>query len=174
MKSAMMYLSLSFSLVSLPTLAANLDHSPGSLWEHGEMALQSYYLHLDIEAVSPEELAHARGGFIAPGNIQIDIGIEKILMVDGTLQSQTKLSVGNLAAQHLNQLSLGMVNLVEAGNGTVVTDTALPLNHILQNNLDHKLIQSIKVLDIELKNVGNTSRGPLQHLLNSQLIGSLR
>src|SRR5690606_40121885 len=108
MKSAMMYLSLSFSLVSLPAMAANLDITPGPLGERDDLAMQSSYLHLNIEAVSPEELARSRGGFIAPGNIQIDIGFEKILMVDGTLQSQTKLSVGNLAAQQLNQLSLGI------------------------------------------------------------------
>lgn len=174
MKSAMMYLSLSFSLVSLPAIAAYLDTSPGVAGERDEIAMQAYYLHLDIEAVSPEELARSRGGFIAPGNIQIDIGFEKILMVDGILQSQTKLSVDNLAAKQLNQLSMGMVNLIESGSDSVKADTASPLNHVLQNNLDQKLIQSIKVLDIQLKNVGNTSRGPLQQMLHSQLIGSLR
>lgn len=174
MKSAMMYLSLSFSLVSLPAMAAYLDTSPGVAGERDEIAMQAYYLHLDIEAVSPEELARSRGGFIAPGNIQIDIGFEKILMVDGILQSQTKLSVDNLAAKQLNQLSMGMVNLIESGSDPVKADTASPLNHVLQNNLDQKLIQSIKVLDIQLKNVGNTSRGPLQQMLHSQLIGSLR
>jgi len=174
MKSAMMYLSLSFSLVSLPAMAAYLDTSPGVAGERDEIAMQAYYLHLDIEAVSPEELARSRGGFIAPGNIQIDIGFEKTLMVDGILQSQTKLSVDNLAAKQLNQLSMGMVNLIESGSDSVKADTASPLNHVLQNNLDQKLIQSIKVLDIQLKNVGNTSRGPLQQMLHSQLIGSLR
>lgn len=173
MKSAMMCLSLSVSLVSLPVLAAGPELSPGSQEDPYLMTMQTYYLNLDVEAVSLGELARSRGGFLAPGNIQIDIGFEKILMVDGVLQSQTKLSIDNLAADKLNQLSLGMVNLINNG-GTVQSDPNSPLNHVLQNNLDQKLIQSIKVLDIQLKNVGNISRGPLQQMLHSQLINSLR
>ncbi len=122
-------------------------------------------LKLDWTPVDIAELAVARGGFLLPGNVQIDIGFESTVMVDGVLRSQTKLFLDNLSNGQLS-----------SAGGTPGSGTGfqLPLTQVVQNSLDNQVIESLKVLDIKISNLGQAQFGPLHQLMNMQLVESLR
>lgn len=124
--------------------------------------------------VNGEILSESRGGFLGPGNIRIDIGFEKILMIDGVLQAQTRLTLNELLSGHPNAvdilqngrtLELPGLRAMTGWNGTLHT--------VIQNELDHRMIQSIQVLDIELSGTGSLQTGPLRRLMDLQTIQTL-
>lgn len=133
--------------------------------EHQQLPAAENLLKLDWTPVGIAELAVARGGFLLPGNVQIDIGFESGVMIDGVLRSQTKLFLDNLSSGQLNSAG---------GIPSTGTGFQLPLSQIVQNSMDNQVIESLKVLDIKFSNLGPAQFGPLHQLMKMQLVESLR
>lgn len=117
--------------------------------------------------LSDAELAQLRGGFVVDG-LEIAIGLEQVVAINGETQVVNHLRIPNLNQQLANDRLLQQMETVlvaqgaasegvrlmsgVAGNGGWIT--------ILQNSLDSTTIQNIRQLDIELKNVGGAYRFP--------------
>ena len=113
-----------------------------------------------------EELAKLRGGFIMDG-LEIAIGLEQIVAVDGEARVINRIQIPNL-----NQsLSAGQLQRVESlwvtegvdQQGLRITSGTMGSNGwmtVLQNSLNNTTIQQIRQLDIELNNLGGVYRLP--------------
>lgn len=113
-----------------------------------------------------EELAKLRGGFIMDG-LEIAIGLEQIVAVDGEARVINRIQIPNL-----NQsLSAGQLQRVESlwvtegvdQQGLRITSGTMGSNGwmtVLQNSLNNTTIQQIRQLDIELNNLGGAYRLP--------------
>ena len=117
----------------------------------------------ELAPVPAPELAEQRGGFIGPDRLRIDIGFDSVVMVDRILQARTHLSIADLAAVALSPDRISGLN----------DSLVLPLNQIIQNDLNQKTIQSIQILNIELSNLGSLNSGPLKQVLQQQLLQAL-
>lgn len=143
-------------LVSLafPVLAASLD--------------------LEVAVLDDPALASQRGGFLL-GDLEIAIGLEQVVAIDGESLVINRLNipnlnqvVGNRGLEHELETVLqvavpgqGMTSVISSGMGGGWLTR-------IQNSLDSTLIQNIQQLDIELNNLGQGQPPPFQ--LNDQLL----
>lgn len=133
-------------------------------------------LAIEVAPMSDPELASQRGGFML-GNLEIAIGLEQVIAIDGESLVINRLNIPNLN-QVIDDRGLEhefetVLQVAAAGQGstTVVSggfgSGAGWLSQV-QNSLDSTVIQNIQQLNIELNNLGRGQQLPLQ--LGDQLL----
>jgi hypothetical protein len=92
-------------------------------------------------------LDDARGGFEMPGGLNISLGIERVVSVNGEVLSRTNVSIPDVASMNADQLiqardALGTARLIQIGGGNFApNDLGLGSGATLvQNSLDHQAI----------------------------------
>jgi hypothetical protein len=99
--------------------------------------------------VEADTLDGARGGFEVAGGLNLALGIERVVSVNGEVLSRTNISIPDLAAMtsdqaRLAQDALGSAKLIQlGGNNFVANDIALNNGAtLLQNTLDGQDIRA--------------------------------
>lgn len=88
-----------------------------------------------------------RGGFETPGGLNISLGIERVVSVNGEVLSRTNVAIPDVASMNAEQLlqardALGTARLIQIGGSNFApNDIALGTGATLvQNSLDHQAI----------------------------------
>lgn len=104
----------------------------------------------DWEPVSAEVLDEARGGFTTPGGLEVSLGIQRVVTIDGDIVARTSLQIADIramtGAEALNaQEALAATNLVQNGVGNVFTGDGIS-GTFIQNSLNDQIIRSQTVI----------------------------
>ncbi|MBQ0831750.1 hypothetical protein [Marinobacter sp.] len=118
-------------------------------------------------AMSDGELASQRGGF-SLNNLEISIGLEQVVSVNGETLAINRLTIPNLnqivsgqTAPHRMETVLGIINSGQNGQALVSAATgAGGWMTLIQNDLNGSVIQNARQLNIELNNLGSGYRIP--------------
>lgn len=101
------------------------------------------------DAVDADTLDEARGGFDIPGGLNLSLGIERVVSVNGEIMSRTNIAIGDLSTMNADQIAqardaLGNARLIQIGGGNVIApDLGLGNGSTLvQNSLDDQAIKT--------------------------------
>lgn len=99
--------------------------------------------------VSEGQLEQMRGGFTVPGGLQVSLGIERLVSINGEVLARTRVDISDL--NHLNDEqprqtrdALSSVKLIQNGGGNIYQAGAAGV--IIQNTLNNQLIRSQTVI----------------------------
>lgn len=131
---------------------------------------------------SSSELDRVRGGFSlasGDGELQISIGIERAVFVDGILKVSTKFDIASLGSQIADGSNLAALNIVQNGAGNIfipasLTDLPSNVMTLVQNTLDNQTISNFNIINATV-----TSRDLLRSMaitssVQEMLAGSIR
>jgi hypothetical protein len=103
-----------------------------------------------------------RGGFIGASGLQVSLGIERLVTVNGEVVSRTSLQladVGRMDPEQARQAgaALSAVKLIQNGSGNMVTagfssDTLG--GTVIQNSLDGQRIESSTIINSTVNSIG--------------------
>ncbi|MDR9425506.1 MAG: hypothetical protein RI567_09540 [Marinobacter sp.] len=124
-------------------------------------------MRLSETPLTDAELAQLRGGFLMDG-LEIAIGLEQVVAINGDIQVINHLRIPNLNRQLNNEQLMQQMEsvLVTQGAGPEGVRVASGAGGsggwitVLQNSLNSATIQHIRQLDIELNNFGGAYRYP--------------
>lgn len=125
-------------------------------------------LTLGVEPLSDPELSEYRGGFLMD-NLEISIGLEQIVGINGDTLVINRLTIPNLnqtvngrLVDHQMETVVEVINANQDGGARVSSNLAGPNGWmtVIQNNLDSTVIQNIHQLNIELNNLGAGGQFP--------------
>lgn len=125
-------------------------------------------LTLGVEPLSDPELADYRGGFLMD-NLEISIGLEQIVGINGDTMVINRLTIPNLnqaandrLVDHHTETVLEVISANQSGGARVSSNMAGPNGWmtVIQNNLDSTVIQNMHQLNIELNNLGAGNQFP--------------
>ncbi len=131
---------------------------------------------LPVTPLADPELAKLRGGF-EMGNLEIAIGLEQIVSVNGDTLVVNRLTIPNLnqavrdgTVEHHMETVLQVAGPDQKIGSRVSGDLSDSSGWmtLIQNNLDQTMIQNVQHLNIELNNVGNGTQLP--NSLNDHLM----
>ncbi len=131
---------------------------------------------LPVIPLADPELAELRGGF-EMGNLEIAIGLEQIVSVNGDTLVVNRLTIPNMnqvVRDGIVEHQLETVLQVAGPDQQIGSRVSGNLSDssgwmtLIQNNLDQTVIQNVQQLNIELNNVSNGVRLP--NNLNDQLV----
>lgn len=98
-------------------------------------------------AVDSATLDDTRGGFETPGGLNISLGIERVVSINGEVLSRTNVAIANVATMTADQIAaaseaLGTARLIQLGGSNYAPqDIGLGSGATLvQNSLDHQNI----------------------------------
>ncbi|AOY90358.1 hypothetical protein BKP64_17535 [Marinobacter salinus] len=119
------------------------------------------------QALTNDELASLRGGFMLD-NLEISIGLEQVVSVNGETLAINRLTIPNLnqmvsgqAIPHQMETVLGIISPGNSGQALIsATAGDSGWMTLIQNNLDSTVIQNARQLNIELNNLGSGYRLP--------------
>lgn len=108
----------------------------------------------DWTPVDEEQLDQMRGGFSLPGGLQVSLGIERLVSINGEVVARTSIDIANLnhlSAEQRLQTSeaLSSVKLIQNGSDNIYRpgDTSGTVGGVvIQNTLNDQLIQSQTVI----------------------------
>ncbi|MDO6822477.1 hypothetical protein [Marinobacter sp. 1_MG-2023] len=117
--------------------------------------------------LSDDELSTQRGGF-SLNNLEISIGLEQVVSVNGETLAINRLTIPNLnqlisgnAMPHKVETVLGIINSGQNGQALVsATSNDGGWMTLIQNDLNSSVIQNARQLNIELNNLGAGYRMP--------------
>lgn len=117
--------------------------------------------------LSDEELSSLRGGF-SLDNLEISIGLEQVISVNGETLAVNRLTIPNLnqvvsgkVMPHQMERVFGIINSGQSGQALVsATSNAGGWMTLIQNDLNGSIIQNARQLNIELNNLGAGYRMP--------------
>ena len=98
--------------------------------------------------VSDTRLAYARGGFILPNGVIVDISFEKRIFLNGEETSSSYFETPH----NLNLVKNGKLNIPELSNSL--------FQSIIQNDLDNQTLQTLNNINIDIKNLNNSNLTP--------------
>jgi hypothetical protein len=119
------------------------------------------------QTMSDGELASQRGGFNL-NNLEISIGLEQVVSVNGETLAINRLTIPNLnqmvsgkAMPHQMETVLSIINSGQNGHALVsaASDGGRWMT-LIQNDLNGTVIQNARQLNIELNNLGSGYRIP--------------
>lgn len=104
----------------------------------------------DAAPVAETALAATRGGFETPGGLQVSLGVERLVSINGAVVASSNFSISDVtnvsaAEARLASDALASVTLVQNGGGNVFQqDGALPAAGalVIQNSVNDQLIRS--------------------------------
>ena len=108
----------------------------------------------DWTAVGEEQLDQMRGGFSTPAGLQLSLGIERLVSINGNIVSRTSFDIANLnhlSAEQLQQTrdALSSIKLIQNGSDNIYQAGAAPGaigGLVIQNTLNDQLIRSQTVI----------------------------
>ena len=131
--------------------------------------------------ISDQELAKLRGGFITADGLNINIGLEQLVMIDGTVKTHYNFDLSGLGgspapgAADQNK----RIQLIQNGDHNQVTPD-VPANFgggaltVIQNSLDAQLIQNFTVLKVDVSGMSQFRSDALGRSIGVELVRSLR
>lgn len=134
--------------------------------------------------VPDEELSELRGGFISADGLEINVGLEQLVMIDGSLKTQFRLNLSGLSrkpdqAQAASTDQSKLLQFIQTGDKNLVTPD-VPANFsagaltIIQNSLDAQVIQNLTLLRVDVSRFSQFRTGALGEAINLEMIRSLR
>lgn len=125
-------------------------------------------LTLGVEPLSDPELAEYRGGFLMD-NLEISIGLEQIVGINGDTMVINRLTIPNLnqavndrLVDHQMETVVEVISANQLGGARVSSNMAGPAGWmtVIQNSIDSTVIQNMHQLNIELNNLGAGAQFP--------------
>lgn len=159
-----------FMAVWLPTcvVIAGEPHDPFTRWPN----------------VSDRVLAEQRGGFITADGLKINVGLEQLVMIDGTLKTQLNLDLSDLGRTPTGSAPITtnhdkQIHLIQNGEHNLVTSDVADqfgagVLTIIQNSLDMKQIQNINLLQVDVAGTSQLRNNALARTIGRELVRSLR
>jgi hypothetical protein len=108
----------------------------------------------DWTPVNEGQLERMRGGFTTPGGLQVSLGIERLVSINGELVARTHFDISDL--NHLNEEQLrqtrdglSSVKLIQSGGDNIYqagASTRAAAGTVIQNTLNDQLIRSQTVI----------------------------
>lgn len=123
----------------------------------------------DWQAVPDPELAELRGGFINSDGFQINFSLENVVSIDGVLQLHTVLQVPFGSGKP--QLETSQVTTTDGAASTSVATNGLAT--LIQNTMDNQTIDHMRVVNVELSNLGGIAGIGVINRIQPGLIDSL-
>ncbi len=157
-------------------LTIMLGVSMQSFADDGRESTFSYYEH---SIVSDERLSQLRGGFVTSDGIEINIGIEKIALMNGELQSLLAIDLSKISQSSIDFDKLhNVASVIQSGAGNELSQSLRGLVDagvlsVIQNTLDGQKIQTLTELNINVSNVNNFNLPNLGRMLDFQVTQSL-
>lgn len=135
------------------------------------------------QKVPDRDLAKMRGGFITSDGLSINVGLERLVMIDGTVKTRFNFDLSGLgqsqgAPNPLPGDQNKLIQLVQNGEHNVVTSD-VPANYaggaltIIQNSLDGKLIQNFTTLQIDVSGMSQYRTTTLGRSISMEQIRAL-
>jgi hypothetical protein len=130
--------------------------------------------------VPDSELATMRGGFITSDGLNISIGLEQVVMIDGEIKVKNNFNLTDLGqAQSPGAANNKMINLVQNGDKNAVSpDVQANFGNgsltLIQNSLDDQRIQNLNLLKIDVSGISRLRNSIMDSNLGLQVIRSLR
>ena len=135
------------------------------------------------QIIPDQELAKMRGGFITSDGLNINVGLERLVMIDGTIKTQFNLDLSGLNQNSGKSSSLpsdqnNMIQLIQNGENNLVTPD-VPANFgggaltIIQNSQDNKLIQNFTTLQIDVSGMSQFRTNSLGKSISIEQIRAL-
>jgi hypothetical protein len=111
---------------------------------------------LALASVAPDELDDLRGGFEAPGGLQMSFGIERVVLINGVIQSTTQVHLDDLGhvlsgtALPADLLQGTTLAIVQNGLNNSVSAGLSPtsLATVVQNSLDNQIVQTLTTINV--------------------------
>lgn len=128
------------------------------------------------QRISDDELAELRGGFVTSDGLEINVGLEQLVLINGTLQSASGVDLSTPS----READAGkIINTIQHGANNSISDDVLArfgdgLFTIIQNSADGQLIQNYTVLNVAVSNASMFRADALGEALDLQLSLSLR
>lgn len=102
------------------------------------------------EAVSNDQLELARGGFTTPGGLELSLGIDRLVTINGDVVARTSVQIADIRAISADQAikardALSATNLIQNGAGNVFTGDGVS-GTFIQNSLNDQVIRSQTVI----------------------------
>jgi hypothetical protein len=135
--------------------------------------------------VDSATLDDARGGFLAPSGLEVSLGIERLVSLNGEVVARTQLTipdVGKLDVQQAReaQQALSAINLVR-NDGNASGQMALPVHiastagaTLIQNSLNGQQIDSRTVINSSVNTLGLLTSLNFQGSLGDAIARSAR
>lgn len=147
-----MRLSLALSLLLLPVSGA-------ALAEAGDDPMG---LFTAANAVGSERLEEARGGFIVADGLEVTLGIERMVTINGNVVDRSEIQLGDIGklAQGnglVSQEALGQLRLIQNGVASALrgdANTSLLGGTIIQNSLNDQMISAQTTLNATVNTAG--------------------
>lgn len=100
--------------------------------------------------VPAERLEAARGGFTIPGGLELSLGIERLVTINGEIVARTSIQIADIRAVSADEASaaraaLASTNLVQNGAGAIFSGEAMG-GTFIQNSLSDQVIRSQTVI----------------------------
>ena len=104
----------------------------------------------DWEPVSTEVLEETRGGFTTPAGLEVSLGIQRIVTINGDVVARSSLQIADVramtSAEALSaQEALGVTTLVQNGAGNSFTGDGIS-GTFIQNSLSDQIIRTQTVI----------------------------
>ena len=134
--------------------------------------------------IPDRELSELRGGFITADGLNINIGLEQLVMIDGTTKSRINFNLsGGVQAASTGAGSAPSnqsknINFVQNGGNNFVTPD-VPANFaggaltIIQNSQDSKLIQNFTMLNVDVSGLSQFRPNWASMNVGQQVVRSL-
>jgi hypothetical protein len=115
-------------------------------------------------AVAPDSLDAYRGGFTDPSGLNVSLGIERIVTVNGNVAATSNINFGDLRSLTSGKTALSadaasQLNLIQNGNGALNVQFGPSVlgGTVIQNSLNNQLINNATII-----NASVDARGLLQ------------
>lgn len=133
---------LAFSPAFSPAMAADL---PGDGWQ----------------AVDDATLEQARGGFDMPGGLNLSLGIERLVSINGEVVASTSFTIADVARLSAAEASqaraaLTAMNVVQNGTGNLFAAGALEqamAGTVIQNSLNDQVLRSQTIVNTSVNSL---------------------
>lgn len=133
-------------------------------------------------AVDTHKLARMRGGFIDASGLEVSLGIERLVTLNGNIVSRTALTIPDIATLSADQAreaeqALSSINLVRSGSDTMALPpaiTSVPGATLIQNSMDGQHIDSHTVINSSVNTLGLLTSLNFQGSLGDAIARSAR
>jgi hypothetical protein len=129
--------------------------------------------------VEDGRLDKLRGGFVGPGGLNLTFGIERVVYVNGVLQSTTALRVEDLGRLHGGSAGTvavlppgSTVAVIQNGGGNAVAANALPASTLgteVQNSLNNQNLQTVTTINATVNSLQSLQGLRMQHSMQEAL-----
>lgn len=129
-------------------------------------------------AVGPAVLDETRGGFTLFAGLEVSLGIEREVLINGAIVSRTSLQLTDLSRMSAEQArkasqALSAVTLIQNGQGNVYVPAMAPETMggtVIQNTLNDQLIRTSTVIHSSVNSMGLLMTMNFQDSLGNALL----